>query len=146
MIPTPVVLAVYGTLRRGGRNAPLLRGASFLGTARIAGRLRDMRPSATRAYGYPSLLLDGPGEVVVELYQPANAASLAAIDDLEAFDPADETGSEYVRCAVPVIGGPVERAWVYVYNGPPAEMGEVIPSGDWTAHSRGLTSVAPGNG
>lgn len=146
MIPFPAVLAVYGTLRHGERNAPLLRGASFLGTARIAGRLREMRPSATRAYGYPSLVLDGTGQVVVELYGLADASSLAAVDDLEAFDPADDAGSEYVRCAVPVIGGPVERAWVYVYNGPPEEMGEVIPSGDWTAHSPGLTNVALGEG
>jgi gamma-glutamylcyclotransferase (GGCT)/AIG2-like uncharacterized protein YtfP len=97
---TPAVLAVYGTLRRGERNAELLAGTRFLGLGRIAGRLHEMPRSAERAYAYPSLVLDGaPGEVVVELYAIPDAATLALADELEAFDPADETGSEYVRRA-----------------------------------------------
>jgi gamma-glutamylcyclotransferase (GGCT)/AIG2-like uncharacterized protein YtfP len=145
MTLSPIVLAVYGTLRRGERNAPLLHGASFIGMARVAGHLRQMRSSPTRAYAFPSLVLDGSGEVVVELYQLADASSLAAADELEAFDPADEAGSEYIRRAVPVTGGPVDQAWVYIYNGPPAEMGDLIPGGDWVAHVASLTVVARTN-
>ena len=124
--PTPIVLAVYGTLRRGEWNAPLLDGASFVGTGRVAGILREMPPTASRRYAYPSLVLDRAGQV--------------AADDLEGYDPADEAGSEYVRRAVDVIDGPVARAWIYVYNGPPEEMGQVIASGDWIV--RGTAAVA----
>jgi gamma-glutamylcyclotransferase (GGCT)/AIG2-like uncharacterized protein YtfP len=142
MTRSPIVLAVYGTLRRGERNASLLHGATFIGMARVAGHLRQMRSSPTRAYAYPALVLDGSGEIVVELYELADASSLAETDDLEAFDPADEAGSEYVRRAIAVSGGSVERAWVYVYNGSPAEMGDAIPGGDWVAHVAKLTEVA----
>ncbi|HLO35692.1 MAG TPA: gamma-glutamylcyclotransferase family protein [Candidatus Deferrimicrobium sp.] len=135
MPDTPAVLAVYGTLRRGERNAELLAGTRFLGLGRIAGRLHEMPRSAERAYAYPSLVLDGaPGEVVVELYAIPDAATLALADELEAFDPADEAGSEYVRRAVAILGGPVEHAWVYVYNGAIRSMGTVIADGDWVAH------------
>jgi gamma-glutamylcyclotransferase (GGCT)/AIG2-like uncharacterized protein YtfP len=132
--PSPIVLAVYGTLRRGEWNAPLLDGASFLGSGRVTGLLREMGPSASRAYAYPSLVLAGGGTVVVELYELADSAALEAADVLEAYDPTDQAGSEYVRRAVEIVDGPVEWAWIYVYNGPPGEMGDVIVGGDWTAH------------
>jgi gamma-glutamylcyclotransferase (GGCT)/AIG2-like uncharacterized protein YtfP len=128
------VLAVYGTLRRGEPNDSLLRGARYLGTGRIAGRMREMPRTAAREYAYPSLILDGSGEVFIELYELTNPAMLDAADALEAYDPADAAGSEYVRRLVPVIDGPVASAWVYVYNGPPNAMGEPIPDGDWVAH------------
>jgi len=133
----PIVLAVYGTLRRGEWNAPLLDGASFVGTGRVAGLIREMPPTASREYAYPSLVLDGGGSVVVELYELADPAALAAADILEAYDPADEAGSEYVRRAVEIVDGPIDQAWIYVYNGPAGDMGEVIVGGDWTAHVAG---------
>jgi gamma-glutamylcyclotransferase (GGCT)/AIG2-like uncharacterized protein YtfP len=142
MARSRIVLAVYGTLRRGECNAPLLAAATEIGTARISGHLREIGSSPTRPYGYPALVLDGAGEVVVELYELADAESLAAADELECFDPADEASSEYVRRAVDVIGGPVEQAWVYVYNGPPAELGDVIGSGDWVVHAARAGGVA----
>jgi gamma-glutamylcyclotransferase (GGCT)/AIG2-like uncharacterized protein YtfP len=134
MTAPPIVLAVYGTLRRGEWNASLLDGASYLGSGLVTGLLREMEPSPTRSYAYPSLVLAGAGTVVVELYALADSAALAAADALEAYDPADEAGSEYVRRAVEIIGGPVSWAWIYVYNGPDDELGDVIVGGDWTAH------------
>ncbi|HEX2755388.1 MAG TPA: gamma-glutamylcyclotransferase family protein [Candidatus Limnocylindrales bacterium] len=131
MTPTPIVLAVYGTLRRGERNHAFLAGSTFLGRGSVLGRLFEMPRSAARAYAYPALVLGGPSRVVVELYDIPDPAALAAADDLEAFDPADEAGSQYVRRVVGIVDGPVAAAWVYLYNGPPADMGEVIPDGDW---------------
>jgi gamma-glutamylcyclotransferase (GGCT)/AIG2-like uncharacterized protein YtfP len=135
--PSSIVLAVYGTLRRGELNAPLLSRATFLGSGRVTGLLREMERSPSRPYAYPSLVLAGVGTVEVELYELADSAALAAADVLEAYDPADEVGSEYIRRAVEIVDGPVERAWIYVYNGPPGEMGDVIVGGDWTAHVAG---------
>jgi GntR family transcriptional regulator / MocR family aminotransferase len=130
-------IATYGTLRRGERNATYLAGATFLGTGRIAGRLHEMRSAATRPYGYPGCLDAGEGlpAIVVELYR-VDLATLAAIDALEAFDPADDAGSEYVRRPIDVADGPVDRAWVYVYNGPLSGVGPAIPEGDWVGHRR----------
>lgn len=137
-------LATYGTLRRGERNAGFLAGATFLGTGRIAGRLHEMRSAASRPYGYPSCLDAGQGvpAIVVELYR-MDSATLARIDVLEAFDPADESGSEYVRRAVDVADGPVDRAWVYEYNGPPGEVGPAIHDGDWVGHRRRAEGRSP---
>ena len=134
-MPTaPAVLAVYGTLRRGERNDGFLAGCSSLGRATVRGRLHEMPESALRGYAYPALLLGGSSPVVVELYAIPDVATLAAADALEAFDPADEAGSQYVRRAVTVEDGPVASAWIYVYNGPAEEVGERIVDGDWIAH------------
>jgi len=134
MIGSTTALAVYGTLRRGEPNESLLDGARYLGGGRIAGRMWEMPRTAERAYAYPSLVLDDTGEVVIEVYELSDPAMLAAADALEAFDPADVAGSEYVRCQVNVLDGPVAWAWAYVYNGPPEAMGEPISDGDWVAH------------
>jgi gamma-glutamylcyclotransferase (GGCT)/AIG2-like uncharacterized protein YtfP len=143
MARPPIVLAVYGTLRRGECNAPLLAAATDLGTARISGLLREIRSSSTRPYGYPALVLDGSDAVVVvELYELADLDSLAAADELECFDPTNDAGSEYVRRPVAVMGGPIEQAWVYVYNGPPGELGDVIEGGDWVAHVARAAAVS----
>jgi gamma-glutamylcyclotransferase (GGCT)/AIG2-like uncharacterized protein YtfP len=128
-----LVLAVYGTLRRGERNEAVLAGATLLGHGHVRGRLVSMARTADRAYPYPALV-DGDGDVRVEVYALADEAMLAAVDALEAFDPADEAASEYVRRAADVRDGPVGRAWVYVYNGPPDALGEAIDCGDWVGH------------
>ena len=133
-------VAVYGTLRRGEHNAGLLSGARFLGTGRVAGRLHEMPVNDVRPYAYPCLVgvadeTVQDGDVTVELYA-LDAAGLADADRLEAYDPSDEGGSEYVRRAIGVRDGPVARAWIYVYNGPPEAIGAAIPGGDWVAHRR----------
>ncbi|MEO5939592.1 MAG: gamma-glutamylcyclotransferase family protein [Candidatus Limnocylindrales bacterium] len=134
MTEPPIVLAVYGTLRRGERNDGFLAGATFLGHGTVRGRLHEMARSRLRAYAYPALVAAEVGAVVVELYALPDDASLAAADALEAFDPTDEVGSEYVRRVLPVLNGPVVEAWVYLYNGPPADVGPEIADGDWVAH------------
>ena len=139
--PSPI-LAVYGTLRRGEVNDAFFASATYLGSGRITGRLFAMAASPERAYGYPALLGDEAGDVVVELYRLAGAAALAEIDALEAYDPADEPGSEYVRRWAAVRDGVVDGAWVYVYNGPRSALGERIPDGDWVAHRRRLMAPA----
>ena len=147
----PIVVAVYGTLRRGERNDPFLAGARHLGHGRIRGRIHEIPRSVLRPYAYPALVLDaadggGASEtgVVVELYELPDPAALASLDELEAYDPADDAGSEYVRRHVAVDDGPVASAWVYIYNGPASELGARIASGDWVVHGHSAAGGAHG--
>lgn len=130
----PIVLAVYGTLRRGERNDVFLAGSDLLGTGVVLGRLHEMPRSELREYAYPALLLDARGRVIVELYRLPDEATLTEIDLLESFEPADEAASQYVRRSVSIVDGPIDLAWTYVYNGPPGEVGVAIADGDWVAY------------
>ena len=127
------VIAVYGTLRAGESNHGLLAAAERIGDGWVAGILHCMPGGPHRAYAYPALVRGSGGRVRVELYRLADASQLTRLDALENYDSADEGGSEYVRRLEPIIGGPVERAWVYWYAADPAALGPVIPGGDWLA-------------
>jgi gamma-glutamylcyclotransferase (GGCT)/AIG2-like uncharacterized protein YtfP len=133
------VVAVYGTLRRGERNHRLLGAATPLGTGTVVGLLVGLARNDDRPYDFPALLAaDGAADrVVVELYRLADAGDLARLDVLEAFDPADEAGSEYLRRRLPVRDGPVESAWAWVRAAQLPASAVPIPSGDWADWRRG---------
>ncbi len=128
---------VYGTLRPGEKNYPRYLGGRTSRERRgsVEGRLYFVAEG-----GYPYLLPE-PGRVVgelVELQPEGYAATLAALDRLEEYDPRDEAGSVYLRRKtwVTFADGAVERAWVYYWNCPEIK-GRLIASGDFRHRSEG---------
>lgn len=131
------LVAVYGTLRRGERNHHLIEAAAFLGMGMLRGALYDVPRTPYRAYAYPALVGAPPLLVVVEIYRLGGLAVLERLDALERYNPADEAGSQYIRRRLDVVDGPVPAALAYLYHGDPAELGQLIESGDWVRHRAG---------
>jgi gamma-glutamylcyclotransferase (GGCT)/AIG2-like uncharacterized protein YtfP len=102
----------------------------------LAGRLWGLRRTAARSYGYPALVTDDAGRVVVELYRLGDREQLARLDALESYDPADEARSEYLRRRVEVIDGPVASAWAYRFVGELPQAADPIPGGNWVERRR----------
>lgn len=134
----PLVVAVYGTLRTGERNHYLLRRTEPLGTAWIRGDLFTVPTAPYRPYAYPALVLPGTGRVSVELYRLTDPATLDALDRLEMYLPGNDADSQYLRRTVPVFdhepalgASSISAAATYLYNGPAADLGELIENGSW---------------
>lgn len=117
------MVGVYGTLRAGGSNHFRMRGAEWIGTAKISGSLY-------RIDWYPGMVLGGDGEVRGEIYR-VDARVLAELDDFEGVS-ADEEGGEYRRVRTParLADGSLLKVWVWEWLGP-CDEGMRIPSGDW---------------
>ena len=138
----PDAFFVYGTLKRGQANYPLLAPyARAVLPATARGQLRDL--------GLFPALVDAAGVVRGELIRIESAAmpaALAIIDALEGYDPADPAGSMYVRRVIPVRpgDGADEDAYAYFYNRDPAGLTPVpelpplggVAGGGWAATSR----------
>ncbi|WP_336922605.1 gamma-glutamylcyclotransferase family protein [Aquipuribacter sp. SD81] len=140
----PLDLAVYGTLRRGCRNAHLLAGAEPLLDGVVHGALHEVAVPLGRDFRYPLLVVGGPGAaaaglVRVEVHRVHDEPTLVALDALEAYDPASPATSEYVRVRVPLLdatgGATPHEVQVYAYAGHVDGLGEVLPGGDWCAHA-----------
>jgi gamma-glutamylcyclotransferase (GGCT)/AIG2-like uncharacterized protein YtfP len=141
------LLAVYGTLRRGGRLHHHLgtaaRRSRHVGTAKVRGTLHEVEPVERDATvidtSYPCLTLDPHGLVVVELYELLDPDLLADLDDLEGYLPDDLDACEYHRVRVPLVevaprSAPHLDAWTYVYVRTEPDPARHIAGGDWIRH------------
>ena len=121
---------VYGTLRRGFALHSELKkvGARYLGKGQILGKLFDLGeyPGAVRLAG-------GKSNIEGELYELQNPAEqLAALDELEEFDPRSPNKSLFIRkkATVKLKDGGRVRAWVYFLPRKPRR-GLMIVSGNY---------------
>ncbi len=152
---TPL-LAVYGTLRRGYRNRPLLEGrSSIVSMGTLPGRLVHV-DTPLRRYPYPGYLPPTPGSqlpgissscesVVVEVVRVDDPELWPALDALERYLPDNPSGSEYVRIltsASTPAATPL-TCWTYRYNADATGYGDV-PAGDWARlHPPDLPAAGP---
>lgn len=123
---------VYGTLKRGQSNYPLIAGAvRAVLPATIRGRLYDVGPFPALAHGDETVhgeLLLIASEALVDL--------LVMLDELEGYDAADPTGSFYLReiVAATTADGQEYAAYVYFYNRDTAALHH-LPAGEWRGPS-----------
>ncbi len=142
-VPPVDLLAVYGSLRVGGRAHGLLadRGARRLCTLRLPGRLHDCGawPAAVLRPEEPGVLAPCPEEpgVVVEIFRLAEPlADLALLDRYEGFHGWGRADNLFRRAVVelprsaPEVGG--RTCWIYV-AADPRLCGPTVPGGDWLA-------------
>ena len=115
-----VLVAVYGTLKRGFANHALMAQAQFLGCDKLAQIcLYDIGP-------YPGARLEASGGIEVEVYAVSHR-QLVDLDLLEEFDPCAPASSLYTRELLATRYG---LAWVYLFQGEIAGR-PCIRSGTW---------------
>lgn len=132
MAEGPAAFFVYGTLKRGQANYPLVA-AAVRGVlpAAIRGRLYDVGPFPALAEGDEAVR----GEVLV--VEPGDLPRLLLVlDALEGFVPSDPAGSLYLRRAVTAAtdDGRELAAYAYFYNHDPAGLRH-LPGGEWRGPS-----------
>ncbi|MBK8935863.1 MAG: gamma-glutamylcyclotransferase [Chloroflexi bacterium] len=136
MKSTPRLLPffVYGTLLPGQPNAHLWGdGIVAQQNATLAnGRLYDLG-------AFPMLVEEGEEKVVgclITLQPEQYHTTLAKLDELEGYDPAQPTASAYRREPREVLGedGRSYAAWVYIGHATALPGMMPIPGGDWRRH------------
>lgn len=106
---------VYGSLRRGGYNHGLLRGARFLGYERT-----PREYTMVDLGRYPGVISAGRTAVLGEVYA-VSAATISRLDRLEDYP------RSYDRRRIPTRFG---DAWLYVYR-LSSRGARRVRSGDW---------------
>ncbi len=111
------LLLVYGTLRSGMGNHPLMGGCSEVGVATIKARLH--------LAGWLPMIFEGEGKVVGEIYEIPDAETWRQLDSLEGHP------NWYERREVDAdLNGKTVKVWAYFMTGDPRE-GTYVESGDY---------------
>lgn len=122
---------VYGTLRRGGSNHHRMAGATWLGEAKVRGRLYAVS-------WYPALRLDDTAAWVQGDVFEMDDETLAALDAFE--------GDEYERVSVEPVMTDARMAgdddgtmaWMWQWRGSVDGL-LAIPTGDWLGYLQAST-------
>lgn len=125
------VIAVYGTLRYGGRANHLMLGCEYLGVDAVSGRMYNLG-------SYPGVKLTDEREghtVVVDLYKLPEEERvakhiLANLDRYEGYYEDDPSQSLYTRKKTLTLEGALD-VLVYEYNHEVDHLDREIKTGDW---------------
>lgn len=125
MDPSPQLVFVYGTLRRGGSNDFRMAGAEFVTQGTITGRMY-------RIDWYPGLVLDDAGDEIHGDVFAVTPDLLSALDIFEGLSAGEIEGSEYRRVQTTVVRQDSQTltAWVWEWLGIVDES-QRIADGDW---------------
>jgi gamma-glutamylcyclotransferase (GGCT)/AIG2-like uncharacterized protein YtfP len=130
----PECVFFYGTLMTGfdrRRRLGMDDRLTFRGRGTINGKLFDLGL-------YPAAVPAADGRVRGEVFEVTDAGPvLAALDEIEGYQPSAPDVSLYVRRVVPVTldDGDGVDAWVYFYNAPLGQAPR-ISSGDYLEYLR----------
>lgn len=125
------LIAVYGSLRRGGNANALLKGCTHLGLDGIAGKLYDLGDIPAASINCYNALVP----IVVDVYElPTNLEEkdniLSKIDKYEGYNPLDSSQSLFIRRRTLTTGR--YGKWVYAYDYlHPLRHAKQVDSGDW---------------
>lgn len=125
MHPTPQLVFVYGTLRRGGSNHFRMAGAEFISPGTVAGRMY-------RIDWYPGLVLDDAGDEIHGEVYSVGPELLGELDVFEGLSAGEVEGSEYRRVHATVVqrDSRTINAWVWEWLGE-TEEARRVQDGDW---------------
>lgn len=116
-------VAVYGSLRKGLSNHPLLESVK----AEYLGRF-DTNPifSMYSLGGYPGLKAGGSTSINMEVYE-VDEKGLESVNQLEGYDPKSTNNDFYNRVT---MSTPYGEAYTYIYV-PNVRKEDFVDSGDW---------------
>ena len=116
-----MLVAVYGTLRKGLNNHALLKHADYVGKYETLPEYKmvDLGP-------YPGLLENGNTSITMEVYKISDI-TLKNVDNLEGYDPDSTTHHFYERI---IIDTPFGKAFTYLYKAG-CNNAEIVDTGDW---------------
>ncbi len=125
MDPSPQLVFVYGTLRRGGSNHFRMAGAEFIAAGTITGRMY-------RIDWYPGLVLDDAGDEIHGEVYLVTPEQLSTLDIFEGLSAGEIEGSEYRRVETTVVrqDSRTLTAWVWEWLGFTDES-QRLTDGDW---------------
>lgn len=118
----PILVAVYGSLRKG------LHNHDVLGTSTLVGEF-DTEPiydMFSCGGSYPGLRLNGSTSIKVEVYEVSEAID-KRVERLEGYTKGSEDTNHYNKI---MINTPFGEAGIYIYNYATGRMPKV-ESGDW---------------
>jgi len=116
-----MLIAVYGSLRKGLHNHLIIENATYLGKF-------DSLPeySMYDLGSYPGLIKNGNTSIVLEVYR-INQKMLVDVDRLEGYNPSNTGRSHYLR---DTIDTPYGEAYIYIFPHKVGGYNQVI-DGDW---------------
>lgn len=123
-----ILLAAYGTLRKGYSNSILVdKKDNYLGKGITVEKYQ------MRASGIPFVNKKPDNNIVVDIWE-ITPEMLPRVDMLEGYDPNDHEGSWYKRELIDIeLNNKIVKAWLYFND---TTRGQIVESGDYSDYRK----------